>query len=181
MPRKSVVRLIDRPDMTLDVYRGRKTTMQQLSVSVCVSKSLPLSLSLCLFQTLFLSLFLCLCLSVCLSISLSLPVSINLFSFIVVTLVCVYMCFSVFLCNIIVALNSSAKYPTPGILIQTKLMPPWFYVEINYNPFYDILRPPPLIRAPPCLYQPHPTLYLGASLPLPYPPTKCCVCSFLNK
>ena len=27
--RKSVVRLTDRPDMTLDVYRGRKTTMQQ--------------------------------------------------------------------------------------------------------------------------------------------------------
>ena len=26
--RKSVVRLTDRPDMTLDVYRGRKTTMQ---------------------------------------------------------------------------------------------------------------------------------------------------------
>ena len=29
LPRKSVVRLTDRPDMTLDVYRGRKTTMQQ--------------------------------------------------------------------------------------------------------------------------------------------------------
>ena len=29
LPRKSVVRLPDRPDMTLDVYRGRKTTMQQ--------------------------------------------------------------------------------------------------------------------------------------------------------
>ena len=28
-PRKSVVRLTDRPDMTLDVYRGRKTTIQQ--------------------------------------------------------------------------------------------------------------------------------------------------------
>ena len=28
MPRKSVVRLTDRPDMTLNVYRGRKTTMQ---------------------------------------------------------------------------------------------------------------------------------------------------------
>ena len=27
LPRKSVVRLTDRPDMTLDVYRGRKTTM----------------------------------------------------------------------------------------------------------------------------------------------------------
>ena len=29
LPRKSVVRLTDRPDMTLDVCRGRKTTMQQ--------------------------------------------------------------------------------------------------------------------------------------------------------
>ena len=29
LPRKSVVRLIDRPDMTLDVYHGRKTTIQQ--------------------------------------------------------------------------------------------------------------------------------------------------------
>ena len=32
LPRKSVVRLTDRPDMTLDVYRGRKTTIQQPSV-----------------------------------------------------------------------------------------------------------------------------------------------------
>ena len=30
LPRKSVVRLTDRPDMTLDVYRGRKTTIQHL-------------------------------------------------------------------------------------------------------------------------------------------------------
>ena len=29
LPRKSVVRLTDRPDVTLDVYRGRKTTTQQ--------------------------------------------------------------------------------------------------------------------------------------------------------
>ena len=29
LPRKSVVRLTDRLDMTIDVYRGRKTTMQQ--------------------------------------------------------------------------------------------------------------------------------------------------------
>ena len=29
MGKKSVVRLTDRPDMTLDVYRGRKTTIQQ--------------------------------------------------------------------------------------------------------------------------------------------------------
>ena len=32
LPRKSVVRLTDRPDMTLDVYRGRKTTMQQQQI-----------------------------------------------------------------------------------------------------------------------------------------------------
>ena len=32
LPRKSVVRLTDRPDMTLDVYRGRKTTMQQQKI-----------------------------------------------------------------------------------------------------------------------------------------------------
>ena len=30
LPRKSVVRLTDRPNMTLDVYRGRKTTIQQI-------------------------------------------------------------------------------------------------------------------------------------------------------
>ena len=29
LPRKSVVRLTDRPDITLDVYRGRKITIQQ--------------------------------------------------------------------------------------------------------------------------------------------------------
>ena len=29
LPRKSVVRLTDHPDMTFNVYRGRKTTMQQ--------------------------------------------------------------------------------------------------------------------------------------------------------
>ena len=28
LPRKSVVRLTDRPDMTIDVYLGRKTTIQ---------------------------------------------------------------------------------------------------------------------------------------------------------
>ena len=28
LPRKSVVRLTDRPDMTIGVYRGRKTTIQ---------------------------------------------------------------------------------------------------------------------------------------------------------
>ena len=29
LPRKSVVRITDRPDMTLDVYRGHKTIQQQ--------------------------------------------------------------------------------------------------------------------------------------------------------
>ena len=33
LPRKSVVRLTDHPDMTLDVYRGRKTTTQQHQAS----------------------------------------------------------------------------------------------------------------------------------------------------
>ena len=37
MPRKSVVRLTDRPDMTLDVYRGRKTTMQQQQQSLRIT------------------------------------------------------------------------------------------------------------------------------------------------
>ena len=32
LPRKSVVRLTDRPDMTLDVYRGRKTTIQPIVI-----------------------------------------------------------------------------------------------------------------------------------------------------
>ena len=31
LPRKSVVRLTDRPDMTLDVYCGRKTTIQPIA------------------------------------------------------------------------------------------------------------------------------------------------------
>ena len=36
LPRKSVVRLTDRPDMTLDVYRGRKTTiLQQQQYQIC--------------------------------------------------------------------------------------------------------------------------------------------------
>ena len=34
LPRKSVVRLTDRPDMTLDVYRGRKTTIQQYNKAI---------------------------------------------------------------------------------------------------------------------------------------------------
>ena len=35
--RKSVVRLTDRPDMTLDVYRGRETTIQQQQQSLSVA------------------------------------------------------------------------------------------------------------------------------------------------
>ena len=38
LPRKSVVRLTDRPDMTLDVYRGRKTTNQQQQEKVAWKK-----------------------------------------------------------------------------------------------------------------------------------------------
>ena len=34
LPRKSVVRLTDRPDMTLDVYHGRKTTNQSINQSI---------------------------------------------------------------------------------------------------------------------------------------------------
>ena len=37
LPRKRVVRLTDRPDMTLDVYRGRKTTTQQQWLEVKVT------------------------------------------------------------------------------------------------------------------------------------------------
>ena len=57
LPRKSVFRLTDRPDMTLDVYRGRKTTMQQqLQKSYSLASTLNgymysngLSLNLALF------------------------------------------------------------------------------------------------------------------------------------
>ena len=38
LPRKSVVRLTDRPDMTLDVYRGRKTTIQQQQIQCLLLK-----------------------------------------------------------------------------------------------------------------------------------------------
>ena len=34
LPRKSVVRLSDHPDMTLDVYRGRKTTTQHKPIEM---------------------------------------------------------------------------------------------------------------------------------------------------
>ena len=38
LPRKSVVRLTDCPDMTLDVYRGHKTTMQQKQIKSCTKQ-----------------------------------------------------------------------------------------------------------------------------------------------
>ena len=41
LPRKSVVRLTDRPDMTLDVYRGRKTTIQQQPPTIQQLLTLP--------------------------------------------------------------------------------------------------------------------------------------------
>ena len=44
LPRKSVVRLTDRPDMTLDVYRGRKTTNQQSTVIFTFSNTLTKTL-----------------------------------------------------------------------------------------------------------------------------------------
>ena len=43
LPWKSVVRLTDRPDMTLDVYRGRKTTIQHNSSYRHHSGPLPLA------------------------------------------------------------------------------------------------------------------------------------------
>ena len=43
LPRKSVVRLTDRPDMTLDVYRGRKTTIQPTKLTY-ESGALPIAL-----------------------------------------------------------------------------------------------------------------------------------------
>ena len=42
LPRKSVVRLTDRPDMTLDVYRGRKTTTQQQQLKMSLKGGLLL-------------------------------------------------------------------------------------------------------------------------------------------
>ena len=41
LPRKSVVRLTDRPDMTLVVYRGRKTTTQHLKGEIVTFSFLP--------------------------------------------------------------------------------------------------------------------------------------------
>ena len=46
LPRKSVVRLTDRPDMTLDVYRGRKTTIQQYNNRLFIQNVLIFLLNL---------------------------------------------------------------------------------------------------------------------------------------
>ena len=45
LPRKSVVRLTDRPDMTLDVYRRRKATVQQQEQHIKKSVAFPYRLS----------------------------------------------------------------------------------------------------------------------------------------
>ena len=62
MPSKSAVRLTDRPDMTLDVNRERKTTMQQQQQNylltdfdttshTCISKShLCVCVCVCVFK-----------------------------------------------------------------------------------------------------------------------------------
>ena len=43
LPRKSVVRLTDHPDMTLDVYRGHKTT-----TTLCLSRFYIYQVSVCI-------------------------------------------------------------------------------------------------------------------------------------
>ena len=50
LPRKSVVRLTERPDMTIDVYRGRKTTIQPTihensTLEVCIFSSAKVYIS----------------------------------------------------------------------------------------------------------------------------------------
>ena len=52
LSRKSVVRLTDRPDMTLDVYRGRKTTIQQQQLYILVQSILSIVFDHRAFQTL---------------------------------------------------------------------------------------------------------------------------------
>ena len=50
LPRKSVVRLTDRPDMTLDVYRGRKTTIQPFILWVIFKPDINLTKSVKLIK-----------------------------------------------------------------------------------------------------------------------------------
>ena len=47
LSRKSVVRLTDRPDMTLDVYRGRKTTIQQQQLPDSSLLAIPNYINVC--------------------------------------------------------------------------------------------------------------------------------------
>ena len=44
LPRKSVVRLTDCPNMALDVYRGRKTTIQQQPFILGIAEQLGVTL-----------------------------------------------------------------------------------------------------------------------------------------
>ena len=60
LPRKSGVRLTDRPDMTLDVYHGRKTTMQQQHIHNYITEpytskrqGLPLKKRICSHISIF--------------------------------------------------------------------------------------------------------------------------------
>ena len=55
LPRKSVVRLTDRPHMTLDVYRGRKTTIQQQPFWIKEEERGDCILDLVIFQAQILS------------------------------------------------------------------------------------------------------------------------------
>ena len=56
LPRKSVVRLTDRPDMTLGVYCGRKTTIQQQQQQPLLSGALLLFANSAIFSFGFLTL-----------------------------------------------------------------------------------------------------------------------------
>ena len=51
LPRKSVVRLTDRPDMTLDVYPGHKTTIQQYNKPSHSSRAVRICLLLTLLHS----------------------------------------------------------------------------------------------------------------------------------
>ena len=51
LSRKSVVRLTNRPDMTLDVYRGRKTTTQQQQQPLGQEGQLSVTVKVCTGST----------------------------------------------------------------------------------------------------------------------------------
>ena len=53
LPGKSVVRLTDRPNMTLDVYRGRKTITQRNIIRTSIKSNFKLSQYLFHFTNLF--------------------------------------------------------------------------------------------------------------------------------